>query len=128
MESKPTIVAIAVVEHDGSFLVGERPAGKPLAGFAEFPGGRVDDGETPEDAAIRECYEETGVRIHVVGTYGERLHEYDYGAVHLHFFACAVEVDSVRPRPPFCWVARADLAMLKFPAANRDLLLRLLAE
>ena len=58
---RPTLVAIAVVEHDGCFLVGVRPEGKPLAGFAEFPGGKVDHGETPEQAAIRECREESGL-------------------------------------------------------------------
>src|SRR5262249_13310601 len=63
---QPTLVAIAVVEHGERFLVGIRPEGKPLAGFAEFPGGKVNDGETPEAAAIRECDEESGLRIEVV--------------------------------------------------------------
>jgi mutator protein MutT len=58
---KPIAVAIAVLEHNGKFLVGVRPPGVPLAGLAEFPGGKIDLGETPEAAAIRECREETGL-------------------------------------------------------------------
>lgn len=128
MERKPTIVAIAVVEHEDSFLVGERPPGKTLAGLAEFPGGRVNADETPEDAAIRECVEETGLHVRATGTYGEWLHEYPHGLVHLHFFACAVDGESVTPQPPFRWVDRADLVMLKFPEANHEVLSKLLAK
>ena len=54
MAASPTAIAVAVVEHDDRFLVGQRPAGKPLAGYWEFPGGRVEEGESPQQAAIRE--------------------------------------------------------------------------
>src|SRR4051812_46830278 len=63
---KSTLVAIAVVEHDGKSLVGERPAGVALAGFAEFPGGKVEPGESPEAAAVRECIEESGLQVEIV--------------------------------------------------------------
>ena len=49
--SIPVLVAVAVVEHASKVLVGRRPAGKPLAGLWEFPGGKVLPGETPEEAA-----------------------------------------------------------------------------
>ena len=60
---KPICVAIAVVQHEGRFLVGTRPAGVPLAGLAEFPGGKVHAGEMPADAAARECLEESGLTV-----------------------------------------------------------------
>ena len=63
--ASPTPIAVAVVEHDGRYLVGQRPAHVPLGGFWEFPGGKVERGETPEAAAIRECLEETGLTVHI---------------------------------------------------------------
>ena len=59
----PVRVAIAIVEQNGQFLVGVRPESVPLAGFAEFPGGKVHDDETAAAAAVRECHEETGLQV-----------------------------------------------------------------
>jgi 8-oxo-dGTP diphosphatase len=121
-----TSIAIAVVEHDDHFLVGERPPGKPLAGYAEFPGGRVEAGESAEEAAIRECEEETGLKVQVVGSYDDCQHEYPHDSVHLHFFACRpAEADTI-PQPPFAWVPRERLAELRFPEANAALLEQLM--
>jgi len=122
MPNAPTRIAIAVVERNGWFLVGERPPGKPLAGYAEFPGGRVEAGETPEQAAVRECFEETGLLVAVVGSYDEQLHDYAHDRVHLHFLACRPVGPDTEPQVPFRWVLRADLKTLDFPAANLTLL------
>jgi 8-oxo-dGTP diphosphatase len=58
-----TVVAAALVDGDGRVLVQQRPAGKPMAGLWEFPGGKVDAGETPEVALIRELAEELGIDV-----------------------------------------------------------------
>lgn len=55
------VVAAALVDADGRVLVTERPEGKHLAGLWEFPGGKVEPGETPEAALIRELHEELGI-------------------------------------------------------------------
>ena len=55
------VVACALVDPDNRILIAQRPEGKSLAGLWEFPGGKVDAGETPEDALIRELREELGV-------------------------------------------------------------------
>jgi mutator protein MutT len=128
MPDAPTRIAIAVVERNGQFLVGERPTGKSLAGYAEFPGGRVEAGETPEQAAVRECFEETGLRITVVGCYDECKHDYAHDRVHLHFFACQAVGANIEPQLPFRWVSRANLKTLDFPDANRALLNALVAD
>ena len=65
MKQPTTEIAVAVVERDGSFLIGLRTAGLSLAGMAEFPGGKVEPGESPSAAAVRECLEETGLQIEV---------------------------------------------------------------
>lgn len=57
------VVAVALVDADGRVLVSERPAGKQLAGLWEFPGGKVEPGERPENTLIRELAEELGITV-----------------------------------------------------------------
>src|ERR1700746_3813194 len=57
------VSAVALVDADGRVLLAQRPAGKPMAGLWEFPGGKVDPGETPEAALIRELAEELGIDV-----------------------------------------------------------------
>ncbi len=57
------VAAVALVDRDGRVLIARRPEGKPMAGLWEFPGGKVDDGETPEAALIRELDEELGIHV-----------------------------------------------------------------
>jgi len=58
-----TVVCVALIDTDGRVLLAERPAGKPLAGLWEFPGGKIHSGETPEAALIRELHEELGIDV-----------------------------------------------------------------
>ncbi|MGU3536518.1 (deoxy)nucleoside triphosphate pyrophosphohydrolase [Methylobacterium sp. A54F] len=57
------VVAVALVDADGRVLVSERPPGKQLAGLWEFPGGKIEPGERPEETLIRELGEELGIRV-----------------------------------------------------------------
>ena len=121
-----TRIAIAVVEQEDCFLVGQRPAGVALAGFWEFPGGKVRADEAPAEAAVRECREETGLDVTVVGLRAERHHDYDHDRVHLHFFHCRPCNPVQKLRHPFQWVKRQDLSRYRFPPANDELLVLLL--
>lgn len=124
-----TPIAIAVVEQEGRFLIGQRPEGAPLAGLWEFPGGKIEPGETAEAAAVREAREETGLAVEPLFRYPEHLHEYDHGRVQLIFIACRLAADAAwAPRPPFRWVERADLAAHAFPEGNRALIRLLTAK
>ena len=58
------VTAVALVDADGRVLLAQRPEGKSLAGLWEFPGGKVEPGETPEAALIRELHEELGIDTH----------------------------------------------------------------
>jgi len=127
MGDEPTLIAIAVVEDNGRFLVGVRPSGVALAGYHEFPGGKVEAGEPPEHAAVRECLEETGLLVEVVDTFREQTHDYRHDRVRLLFFHCRLtQIDAkqiaARPTPPFRWVERSELNSLQFPAANAAVL------
>jgi 8-oxo-dGTP diphosphatase len=58
-----TVVAVALVDADGRVLIAERPKGKKLAGLWEFPGGKLEPDERPEEALIRELREELGIEV-----------------------------------------------------------------
>ncbi len=121
-------ISIAVVAHEGRYLIGLRPEGVPLAGYWEFPGGKVRHGETPADAAVRECLEESGLRVRIVGEYPHAMHDYAHAAVRLHFFACEPVLAPSDTMPPrLRWVAAAELGEYRFPPANAALIARLQA-
>ena len=63
-QSPLLVVAVALVDPDGRVLLAERPAGRAYAGYWEFPGGKIEPGETPEEALIRELDEELGIDTH----------------------------------------------------------------
>ena len=58
-----TVAACALIDADGRVLLAQRPEGKPMAGLWEFPGGKVESGETPEQTLIRELQEELGIAV-----------------------------------------------------------------
>ena len=120
---KPTphyeIVA-AAIRKNGRYLLGKRPSDAMLGGLWEFPGGKVEAGETHEAALIRELKEELGIDIHV----GRRLasvdHAYSHFSITLNVYAC-VHVQH-RPQTHFHsalkWVPRKQFDQYAFPAAN----------
>ncbi|MCE5181056.1 MAG: Nudix family hydrolase [Betaproteobacteria bacterium] len=80
-------VAAAVVQcPDGEFLLAERPAGKPYAGWWEFPGGKIEMGETPYHALVRELHEELGIEVEAAYPWLTRVFAYPHTTVRLHFF------------------------------------------
>jgi mutator protein MutT len=115
------VIGIAVVERDGAFLVGVRPESVPLAGFAEFPGGKCEPGEPPNLCAARECLEETGLSVTPVRLLERVEWDYAHGGVELHFWLCRPSPGGA-PHPPFRWTPRAELAALRFPDANAKLI------
>ena len=83
--TKPTVLvaAAALVDVDGRVLICQRPPGKPLAGLWEFPGGKVEPGETPETCLIRELEEELGVRVTRACLAPFVFASHDYDSFHL---------------------------------------------
>lgn len=81
-----TEVAVGILlRHDGSFLLTTRPPGKAYAGHWEFPGGKLEAGETVEQALTRELQEELGVTATAIQRWREQLVDYPHALVRLHF-------------------------------------------
>jgi 8-oxo-dGTP diphosphatase len=82
----PVDVAVGVlIDAAGRFLLTSRPAGKVYAGYWEFPGGKLEPGETVEQALRRELHEELGITIGVVQPWQVELMDYEHARVRLHF-------------------------------------------
>ena len=83
---RPVDVAVGVlIDAEGRFLITSRPAGKVYAGHWEFPGGKVEAGETVEAALQRELHEELGITIGAAQPWQTTLHDYPHALVRLHF-------------------------------------------
>jgi len=81
-----TEVAVGIlIRPDGTFLLTTRPPGKAYAGHWEFPGGKLEAGETVEQALIRELQEELGVTVTAIQRWREQLVDYPHALVRLHF-------------------------------------------
>ena len=80
------VVAVALVDVDSRVLIAQRPEGKQLAGLWEFPGGKIDAGERPEAALIRELQEELGIDIGAVTPWRVEMVDYPHALVRLNFF------------------------------------------
>jgi 8-oxo-dGTP diphosphatase len=85
-ERTPVDVAVGVlIRPDGSFLLASRPEGKPYAGYWEFPGGKIESGESIAGALARELHEELGIEIGAAHPWVTRLFDYPHARVRLHF-------------------------------------------
>lgn len=80
------VVAAVLQQLDGRFLLAQRPPGKAYAGYWEFPGGKVEDGESPAAALSRELHEELGIEVTTAYPWIIREFDYPHAAVRLHFF------------------------------------------
>ena len=120
------IVVAAVIERQDRFLVTRRQDGVHLAGFWEFPGGKVADGESHTEALCREIHEELDVNIVVRNLVLETSHEYTDRVVTLFFYRCDL-VGTPRRMigQEMTWVPRSELTSLTFPPADDELIRRL---
>ena len=91
-------MAAAVIEKpDGTFLLAQRPAGKPYPGYWEFPGGKIEPGEDAREALVRELREELGIEVREATPWITRVYTYTHATVRLHFFR--VQAWDGEPRP-----------------------------
>jgi len=125
----PIRVVAAVIQRDGKYLITQRRESAVLAGLWEFPGGRVEEGETDQEALRREVKERLGVGVKVREQIAARHHRYDGYSVDLTLYQAELEAGH-EPQAmrvaDFRWVPSSEFEKYPFPAADQatmDLLL-----
>ncbi len=120
------VSAVALIDRDGRVLIAQRPEGKSMAGLWEFPGGKVEDGETPEAALIRELQEELGIDTWSSCLAPLTFASHAYHDFHLlmPLFACRKWEGTPQSREGqrLKWVHAKDLSSFPMPAADVPLL------
>jgi 8-oxo-dGTP diphosphatase len=119
------VAACILLDGEGSILVAKRPPGRPLAGLWEFPGGKVEAGESPEHALSRELAEELGIEIAVDDLAPLTFASHAYPDFHLlmPLFLCRRWRGAVTPHESqeLAWVRPAELASYAMPPADEPL-------
>ena len=120
------VTAVALIDKDGRVLLAQRPEGKSLAGLWEFPGGKVEAGETPELALIRELEEELGINTweSCLAPLTFASHSYDDFHLLMPLFACRKWEGIPEPRENqvLKWVKPKDMGSYPMPPADIPLI------
>ena len=120
------VTAVALIDPEGRVLLAQRPPGKSLAGLWEFPGGKVDPGETPEQALIRELHEELGIDTwkSCLAPLTFASHSYEDFHLLMPLFACRRwdGIASGREGQALAWVRPNQLRDYPMPPADLPLI------
>ena len=120
------VSAVALIDTDGRVLLAQRPEGKSMAGLWEFPGGKVESGETPEAALIRELEEELGICTwqSCLAPLTFASHAYEYFHLLMPLFACRKWQGVPQPQEgqALKWVRKQDLRSYSMPVADLPLI------
>ena len=120
------VVAVALIDADDRVLIAQRPEGKALAGLWEFPGGKIDQGERPEAALIRELAEELGITVKETCLAPLTFASYAYPQFHLlmPLYVCRRWEGFVQSREgqALKWVRARDLRQYPMPPADEPLI------
>lgn len=123
------VAACALIDPDGRVLLAQRPAGKSMAGLWEFPGGKVEAGERPEEALIRELKEELAIDVTeaCLAPFVFASHDYDDFHLLMPLYVCRKWEGLVRPLEgqALKWVFAKDLRSYPMPPADLPLIAHL---
>jgi 8-oxo-dGTP diphosphatase len=123
MEPKPPVpVVCAILVRGDRILLAQRPPDKKLGGLWEFPGGKVEAGESAEAALHRELQEELGCTVRITQTLAPFMHAYDWGRIELIPFVCELAEGSPEPHAhehtALVWVERGELRNYELAPAD----------
>jgi len=126
MDDKRIIEVVGAIIRDGDrYLVGQRAANKAQGGLWEFMGGKIEPGETPEQALARECREELALEIENEHIIDSVVHEYPEKTILLTLILCSPKSGSVPKaleHQQIRWVTRSEMDALDFAPADRELI------
>ena len=126
MNDKRIIEVVGAIIRDGErYLVGQRAANKSQGGLWEFMGGKIEPGETPEQALARECREELALEIENGRILDSVIHDYPEKTIRLTLISCSPKPGSVPQaleHQQIRWVTRAEMDTLDFAPADRELI------
>ncbi len=122
--TKKITVSAAVIRRNGKIYIQKRPQKGLMGGLWEFPGGKIEKQETPEDGLVREIREELGVEVSLKEKFMTVKHSYTQFRVTLHVFLCTLTKGRLRPTScdAWKWVPLAEMDRYPFPAANAKIL------
>ena len=117
------VSAVALIDSDGRILLAQRPPGKSMAGLWEFPGGKLEQGETVQQALRRELSEELGIEAVIGDAVIEIIHEYEDKSVLLDVWKVKDFTGEVVGKEGQCfrWVRIDELTRYQFPEANEPI-------
>ena len=120
----------AIIKDGDRYLVGQRPAHKSQGGLWEFMGGKIEPGETPEQALARECREELDLAIENEHVVDSVIHKYPEKTIRLTLISCSPKTGSIPKaleHQQIKWVTRAEMDELDFASADRELIRKQIA-
>jgi 8-oxo-dGTP diphosphatase len=117
-------VVAALIQEQGRFLLCQRPSHKARGLKWEFPGGKIEKGETPEQAIIRECSEELDIELSVQGTAAMTLHHYPDISICLTLLRCTIisGTPKLKEHIACAWVSPGEAVEYDLAPADRELL------
>ena len=117
-------VTAAIIRKDNKILICQRPANKSCGLLWEFPGGKIEPGETGEQCIVRECQEELGVTLQVHKEVIDVVYEYPDRAVHLHFYLCDIDAGTLEKKEhaAFRWISWQEISQFEFCPADAKML------
>ncbi|MBS0235384.1 MAG: 8-oxo-dGTP diphosphatase MutT [Proteobacteria bacterium] len=120
------VAAVALVDEDGRVLIAQRPEGKSMAGLWEFPGGKVESGETPEDGLCREIKEELDIELcrTCLSPFNFASHAYEDFHLLMPLYLCRTWEGEIHPREgqTIKWVRGIELNRYPMPPADEPLI------
>ena len=114
-------VSAGIVCRNGKILICQRPKGKSLAGFWEFPGGKLEEGESLQDCLKRELKEELDIEIAVGDFFMESVYQYEFGEISLNAYFATLSADQepvLKEHPQLVWINPKDLGAYAFAPAD----------
>ena len=119
-KDKLVTVTAAILEHNGQILIAQRKVSDRLSGMWEFPGGKLESGETPEECLKRELHEEFGIEVYVGHFVAESIYHYDHISICLVAYAATLLGGRLEPadHDDYRWVTTSELDQYEFAPAD----------